>query len=242
MSYNNILTLVPARGGSKGVPRKNIRPLQGKPLLAWVLGSALKSKYVQRIIVSTEDEEIASVARDYGAEVPFLRPVKLAGDDSPAIDTVLHALHWFQENEKTEADYVLLLQATSPFLLPEDIDRCIEIMAEHRHETDAVVSIRQVEEHPFWMSRLDERGFLQRFDARGSEIARRQDLPPLYMLNGAIYLCKSSIIKEKRTFTPDRTLGYVMPRERSVDIDTELDLSFAEFLVSQNKKSGAYKT
>jgi CMP-N-acetylneuraminic acid synthetase len=231
MFAKNILALIPARGGSKGIPGKNIRPLLGKPLIAWVIESALKSEFVQRIIVSTEDDEIASVARNHGADVPFRRPKALAGDDSPTIDTVLHALLWLQENEGERPDYVLLLQATSPLLLTEDIDGCIEIMAEHEDEIDAVVSIKQVEEHPLWMSTRDERGFLKPFDASGNEITRRQDLPPLYILNGALYLCKSQIIKEKRTFTPDRTFGYVMPGERSVDIDNEMDFIFAEFLM-----------
>ncbi len=231
MSAKNILALIPARGGSKGVPGKNIRPLLGKPLVAWVIEAALKSDYVQRVIVSTDDDKIGSVARKYGADVPFRRPEALAGDDSPTIDTVLHALHWLQENERARPDYVLLLQATSPLLLTEDIDGCIDIMAEREDEIDSVVSIRKVEEHPFWMSTRDEKGLLKPFDVSDNEFTRRQDLPPLYMLNGALYLCKSHIIEEKRTFTPDRTFGYVMPAERSVDIDSEMDFSFAEFLM-----------
>lgn len=233
MNEKKILTFIPARGGSKGVPRKNIRHLHGKPLIAWTIEEAKKSRYLDRIIVSTEDKEIAEVSKRFGAEVPFLRPEELARDESPTMDCVVHALDWLKDHEGYVPDLFLLLEATVPLRIAQDIDNAIEIMIQKMNKIDAVISVKEVSEHPYWMSVLDEDGFISDFIKPDKEYARRQDLPPAYIVNGAIYLSKTEVLLSKKTFTPKRTYGYVMPRERSVDIDSEADFKFAEYLMNR---------
>lgn len=231
MADKKILTFIPARGGSKGVPRKNIRPLLGKPLVAWTIEEAKKSRYLDRIIVSTEDMEIAEVSKRFGAEVPFLRPEELARDESPTMDCVVHALNWLKDHEGYVPDLFLLLEATVPLRSVQDIDNAIDIMMQKMKEIDAVISIKEVSEHPYWMNVLDENGLIRDFIRPNKEYARRQDLPPAYLVNGAIYLSKTAVLLSEKTFTPKRTYGYVMPRERSVDIDCEFDFKIAECLL-----------
>ncbi len=231
--HKNILALIPARGGSKGVPRKNIRPLLGKPLLAWTIEEAKKSRRISRIVVSTEDREIADVAVKFGAEVPFLRPEELARDESPAMDCVIHALQWLKNNQTYNPDLLLLLEATAPLSTVDDIDNAIEILLSKGNEIDAVVGIREVSEHPFWMSTIDEKGFIRDFVKTDREYTRRQDLPPVYMVNGAIYLCKTELLLKERTFTPQRTFGFIMPLERSIDINNEIEFRLAELYLKK---------
>lgn len=233
----NILALVPARGGSKGVPRKNIRPLLGKPLIAWTIEEAKKSRHISRIVVSTEDREIADVAVKYGAEIPFLRPEELAKDESPTIDCVIHALNWLKDNENYIPDLLLLLEATAPLKTFEDIDGAIEILLDKVNEIDAVIGLREVSEHPFWMNTLDAKGLIKDFIKTEREYMRRQELPPVYIVNGAIYLCKTEVLLRDRTFTPQKTFGFVMPPERSIDIDNEIDLELAELYLKGEQKN-----
>lgn len=226
-SLGRILALVPARGGSKGIPRKNIRTMAGKPLIAWTIEAALRSSHIQSVVVSTEDEEIARVAQECGAEVPFRRPAELARDETPGIDPVLDAL-----DRLPDVDAVLLLQPTSPLRTTEDIDRCIG-MAQERN-AESCVSVSRVDEHPSWMYRLDDAGHLLPL-LEGPRVARRQDLAPLYAVNGALYLARAESIRRTRSFVTAETVGYVMPRERAVDIDTMLDWQLAELLLLNGK-------
>jgi CMP-N,N'-diacetyllegionaminic acid synthase len=220
-----ILALVPARGGSKGVPRKNVRDLAGRPLLQWSVDAARASKQVGRIVVSTDDPAIADVARSGGAEVPFLRPAELARDETPGADPVIHAIEWLAKNESYRPDLVLLLQPTSPLRTTADIDGAIHLALDSG--SDPVVSVTVPAQHPYWMKRVDEAGHLHDLITQATPTARRQDLPECYAVNGAIYLIAPDLLIERRTWFTGRTRGYVMPPERSIDIDTEWDFRMA---------------
>lgn len=223
-----VLAIIPARGGSKGVPRKNIRELGGKPLLAWTIEEAKKSKYIDQLVLSSEDAEIIAVAQKWGCEVPFVRPQELAQDDTPSIDPVLHVI----EKLPQKYDYVVLLQPTSPLRLVIDIDTCIELIIEKNSQS--CVSITEPEKSPMWMYKMDNNSrVLENLIQQDKEIHRRQDLPPIYALNGAVYVTQCAYLCKSKKFIGQNTIGYVMPLERSLDIDTELDFSFISFILSQ---------
>ena len=223
----SLLALIPARGGSKGISRKNIRELCGKPLIAWSIEAAQNSVSVDKIVVSTEDEEIADIARFFGADVPFLRPKELAQDDTPGIAPVLHVLEKFPGFEQ-----ILLLQPTSPLRTADDIDEIVNKCQEQ--QTPAAVSISETSRHPNWMFYCDEDGKLSPF-TDSPRATRRQDLPKIFTVNGALYLGKSEWIQQTCDFISSETLGYVMPPERSKDIDTLLDWEWVEFLMKKRK-------
>ncbi|MFJ7889401.1 cytidylyltransferase domain-containing protein [Lysinibacillus xylanilyticus] len=218
-----VLAIIPARGGSKGVPRKNIKELAGKPLIEWTIEEAKKSKYIDRIIVSSEDKEILQVAQKFGADVPFIRPANLAEDTTAGIEPVLHALEHFSDYE-----YVVMLQPTSPLRLVEDIDGCIEQLLQENAEF--CVSVCEVGQSPYWMYTLDSSTKMQPLLKQQTLITRRQDLPKVYTLNGAIYLANIDLLKQTRNFITEETIAYVMPVERSYDIDTEEDFKICEYL------------
>lgn len=219
------LAVIPARGGSKGIARKNIKPLAGKPLIAWAIESALRSEVLDAVVISTEDEEIAAVARDWGALVPFLRPSALARDDTPGIDPIMHALE-----QLPDFDGVLVLQPTSPLRTTEDIDACIELA--QKLQAPSAVSVTKLEKHPFWMYRLDAD---QRLHALidAPAVSRRQDLPAVYALNGALYYARADWLRQHRAFVSTETVAYVMPPERSIDLDALLAWEFAELLLKK---------
>ncbi|AYC28958.1 cytidylyltransferase domain-containing protein [Paenisporosarcina cavernae] len=226
---SKILAIIPARGGSKGVIRKNIRNMAGKPLIAWTIEEAKKSKYIDRIILSSEDEEIINVAKKYGCEVPFVRPKELAQDNSTGMDPVLHAI-----NQCPGYDYVVLLQPTSPLRLAEDIDGCIEkVLKEKLHYC---VSVSEPPHSPFWMYHVNNVGEMKPVISQPGISTRRQDLKPVYSLNGAIYVGETSKIIESKTFLTDNTRAFVMSSDRSFDIDTELDFKICEFLLGNSER------
>lgn len=221
-----VLAIIPARGGSKGVPYKNIRNLAGKPLIAWSIEQAKKSIYIDRVVISTDDEVIASVAKKWGGEVPFLRPEELAKDHTPGIDPVLHAMKMLPNY-----DYTVLLQPTSPLRISEDIDECLENCI--RQKANACVSVTLTDKSPYWMYQLSETNMLSPVIIPDRPVLRRQDAPDVYVLNGAVYTAKSEWLLEKQTFLNEETIGYVMPKERSVDIDTLLDFFVIEAILDQ---------
>ena len=233
--YKNktIIGLIPARGGSKGLPGKNIRPLLGKPLIAWTIKQALSSKYLDRVIVSTDDEEIAEVSKEYGAEVPFLRPEELATDEAKGIDVVLYAIDWMERNDKPY-DLLMLLQPTSPLRTSNDIDKAIELL--FQKNAQAIVSVCEVDHHPYWSNTLPDDGCMKDFIKPEVTNKNRQELPIFYRLNGAIYLAYSDYLKEKRSFLGKDTFAYIMPQRRSVDIDNEVDFKLAGIVIRENKQ------
>ena len=223
----SLLAIIPARGGSKGIPRKNIKLLMDKPLIGWSIEAAKQASCVDRIIVSTEDEDIALLARELGAHVPFLRPAELATDETPGIDPVLHAI-----SQLPDYEWVLLLQPTSPLRSAEDIDGIWQFCQER--DAPSAVSITEVAKHPYWVYQSDAQQRLQPFVMGRPDITRRQDLPPAYALNGALYLSRTDWLLEQKNFIGLETLGYIMPAERSVDLDSLLDWRWVEFLLKTN--------
>lgn len=236
MMINNksILAIIPARGGSKGVPRKNIKDLNGKPLIAYTIEEALKCKYIDKVIVSTEDEEIAEISEKFGAEVPFLRPKELSKDDTPTIDTIIHCINWLRKNIKYIPDYVCLLQCTSPLRKEEDIQGAIKKMVEKK--ADSVISLCESEQTPYWMKVIVD-GKLKYFLDEGRKYERRQDVLKTYITNGAIYIIKTQILLEKRTWYTEYTVPYIMDRISSIDIDTLDDFELAEFYIKKYDKT-----
>ena len=219
------LAIIPARGGSKGVPKKNIRDLAGKPLIAWTIAEAKKSRYLDRCIVSTEDAEIKKVAEESGGEVPFLRPQGLAQDGTASIDVVLHAIR-----KLPDYDFVVLLQPTSPLRTVEDIDGAIAFCFDHGAES--CVSITESEHSPYWMYRLDGmQKMLPLLELSREENYQRQKLPKVYRLNGAVYVNRIGALLSGRSLLEKDTVGYIMPQERSYDIDTMLDFELVGTVV-----------
>ena len=224
-----VLALITARGGSKGVPRKNVAPLCGQPLIAWTVQAALGSAHVDRVVLSSDDEEIIATAREWGCDVPFVRPAPLAADDTPGIAPVLHALDEVGEG----FDWVVLLQPTSPLRAAADVDACIEAAASAG--APACVSVTLVPESPWWMFTLGDDGRMTPLLDGDAEVTRRQDSPPVYALNGAVYAARIGWLREHERFVTAETVAYVMPPERSVDIDTSADLAFARVLAGDEE-------
>lgn len=225
------LALIPARGGSKGIPRKNIRLLAGKPLIAWSIQAALACPEIERVVVSTDDAEIAEISRRWGAEVPFMRPAELAQDDSPSMDTVLHALR-----QLPQFDAVVLLQPTSPLRTKADIQGCLAMAA--TEQARCIVSISEPASSPYWMFTLEQNGSLSKLIS-APEVTRRQDLSPAYAINGALYYAQTGWLRANKNFLTAETLGYVMPPEKSLDIDTPLDWKIAELLLLNSQAEGS---
>jgi len=230
------MALILARGGSQRIPRKNIKLLGGKPLIAYTIEAAKKSKYINRIIVSTDDDEIAKVAKEYGAEVPFYRPKEISQSSSTELEAFEHALNWLKENEGYVPDIIVKLFPTSPFRRVESIDNCIELMFKNP-EADSVRSVRKCTEHPYKMWKI-EGNFLEPFipwDQKPKEAhtLSYQVLPPVYVNNASIDVTKPETILKKKSITGTKILAYVMDEIESVDINNMLDFYFAEMLIER---------
>jgi CMP-N-acetylneuraminic acid synthetase len=225
-----VLGVIPARGGSKGIPRKNIRFLGGKPLVAWTIEAARASRRLSRVVLTTEDEEIARVGREWGVEVPFLRPKELAEDDTPTLPVVLHAL---RECEKTDGEYdaVCLLQPTAPFRKGEWIDACIDLLEESG--ADAVVTVCRIPEeyHPRWALEKGSGGWLRFVGGQGVP-PRRQELPAAYHREGSVYVSRRRVLVEGSLYG-ERLAGYEVSGEETVNLDTEADWRRAEGMIAE---------
>ena len=223
-----MIAIIPARGGSKGLPGKNIRKMCGKPLIAYTIECALKSKYIDRVIVSTDDDEIARISLKFGAEVAFMRPSHLASDTVLAVENYLYTIDRIEKEENVIIDRFIVLQPTSPLRSVEDIDCAVELFK--KKNADSVVSYTK-EEHPiYWHKNIDnDNRLINIFD---DKIVNRQELRTTYYPNGAIYIFKSSLIRNKKYYT-DNSFAYVMPRDRSVDIDFLEDFLYAEYLLKK---------
>jgi CMP-N,N'-diacetyllegionaminic acid synthase len=223
------LAVIPARGGSKGIPRKNLVDVAGKPLLAWSILAARAATASLRVVVSTDDHEIADTASAFGAEVPFLRPAELATDQASGEAPVLHALEWFDAHENWRPDYIMCLQPTSPLRTAADIDQALRLLEERR--ADSVVSVTEADPHPYWTKTIDGAGWLRPFAPPGASLLR-QDLPEIVALNGAIFVARRQAFVDTRSWYPGLTAPYLMPAERSLDIDTYWHLELANFLLA----------
>lgn len=224
-----VLAVILARGGSKALPGKNIATMAGKPLIAWTIEAALDSESVTRTIVSTDDGDIAETAKLYGAEVPFLRPPDLAEDGTPAALPVLQAVSGLDEKESYRPDLVVTLQPTSPLRGADDIDAAVALLIERGAE--AVVSVAAVQQHPLWMKTIDARGWVHDFVGQAKPVGARQELPPVYAPNGAIYIAPRNVLLSTGGWDTQRTAAYIMPFVRSIDINTAQDFAIAELFL-----------
>lgn len=224
-----MLAIVPARGGSKGLRGKNIKMLAGKPLIAWTIDTAKECRMIDKIVVSTDDTEIASIAKRYGAEAPFLRPAELAADSTSMIDVIGHCIKWLEE-QKDKYDLVILLQPTSPLRSVKDIENVIKTL--FKLNARSIISVCEVDHHPYWTNTLPDDHSMKEFINLNANV-NRQNLPAYYRLNGAVYLSFIDYFKKYKGFYGKSTYAYIMPKERSVDIDSNLDLKLAEVLINE---------
>lgn len=236
--YKNkkIVAIIPARGGSKGIPKKNIKLLAGKPLIAYSIEASLKSKHIDRTIVSTDDREIAEVSKKYGAEI-IERPKELAKDDSPTILAIRHVANYLEKKENYTTDIVVILQPTSPLREISEINEAIEKFLETG--ADLIVSVSEAKHHPFWSFEI-EGDKLTPFIKDGFKITRRQNLPRIYAVNGAVYVMSKKTLEKDNIFDGD-IRAIIMNEEKSIDIDSMLDFRIAELLIKETKKNGKNK-
>lgn len=228
----NILGLIPARGGSKGVPRKNIRLLAGKPLLAYTAKAALASSRLTRVVLSTDDEEIAEVGRSCGLEIPFLRPAELAEDTTPTLPVVQHAMR-FLEAQGEQFDAVCLLQPTNPLRQTSDIDGCIDLLESAEADTVFTVLAVPAEHNPHWVYFKAADGSLQLSTGETTPIPRRQSLPLAFHREGSVYVTRRDVVMIENSLYGARVIGFEIERSRSVNIDNLDDWAKAESLLSQ---------
>ncbi|MFQ6027629.1 MAG: cytidylyltransferase domain-containing protein [Dehalococcoidia bacterium] len=232
--HGGILALIPARGGSKGVPRKNLRLLAGKPLIAYSIETALASQFIDRVVVSTDDAEIASVAQQYGAEVPFMRPQELAQDDSPEWLTWQHALRTLSAGGlHPRIEVLTCISPTAPLRSVGDVDACIQTL--HDSDADLVFTVKPAERNPYFnMVVLDEAGYARLVIPPKGPIHRRQDTPTVYDMTTVAYAARPEFVLQASSMFEGKTKAVSVPPERALDIDTELDFQFAEFLIARS--------
>lgn len=226
----SVLAIIPARGGSKGIPQKNIKPLAEKPLLQWTFDAAQKSKYLDRIVLSSDDTATIELAQSLGCEVPFRRPSEISSDTASSADLVLHALREIPES----FHYVVLLQPTSPLRTADDIDATLELC--HRLNASSATTLAPTLQSPFHM--YTKNSASQTYTpvlSNERKATRRQDRPATYVLNGAVFVIETTAFKQKPVFIDELTCFHEMPSERSVDIDTPLDFEYADFLLARSK-------
>jgi pseudaminic acid cytidylyltransferase len=224
-----MLGVIPARGGSKGVPGKNIRELSGKPLIAYTVEAAIKSNIFEKVIVSTDSKEIAEIAADYGAEIPFLRPAEISGDLTSSDDAIIHALSYYQK-QGVNYDEVCKLQPTSPLRNAKHLQEAYQLF--HEKKADFLVSVCECEHSPLWAGVIADDLRLDHFISEEAKRACRQDLPIYYRLNGAIYMGKAKPFYDNKSFLGKNSVAYIMSQEDSVDIDSELDFKLADIMLS----------
>jgi len=223
-----LLYIIPARGGSKGLPGKNIKELAGKPMIAYSILAALHSKYKGKVVVSTDDLKIAELSKQHGAEVPFMRPSELATDNASTVDAIIHAIEYYKK-QTVYFDLIVLLQPTSPLRTCVDIDNAIDLLIQKK--ASAIVSVCENEHHPLWSNSLPEDGSMKDFMREEAKGKNRQQLPKNYRLNGAVYVSKTEDLIKHKGFIHEGTYAYIMPANRSIDIDHEIDFKLAELLI-----------
>lgn len=228
-SNKKVLAIIPARGGSKRLPNKNILQLRGRPLIAWTIMTAIKSFYLDKIIVSTDSDQIASIGQEFGASIPFIRPDELATDTSSSFDVIIHAIDFYKSQGEV-FDYIVLLQPTSPLRTTKDLNDAFSMINE---ETKCVVSVCATEHPPLWANTLPEDLNMKDFIKPELNNKRSQDLPVYYRLNGAIYISDVEYLIKHRGFWGEKTKAFIMPQERSIDIDSINDFKFCEILLQQ---------
>jgi N-acylneuraminate cytidylyltransferase/CMP-N,N'-diacetyllegionaminic acid synthase len=233
-----VLGIIPARCNSKRVINKNIRKLNGKPLIAYTIEAALKAKSLTRVIVSTDSEEIADLSKSLGAEVPFLRPCELAQDSTPMLAVLQHAVESLEQKENYKIDIIMILQPTSPLRKSCHIDEAVRKLIDT--DADSVVSLCEVEHSPYWMKKIKGDKVFD-FIEGSEKYTRKQDLPKVHRLNGAIYVTRYKALVEENRLLGDNTRAIIMNQEDSIDIDTELDFKLAELVLKERHICGKNK-
>ncbi|MGM9967104.1 MAG: cytidylyltransferase domain-containing protein [Rummeliibacillus sp.] len=228
-----VLFVITARGGSQGVPKKNIRVLGDLPLIAYKIISAKKCSLDKRIIVSTDDKEIADISTQYGAEVPFIRPKELASNTASSLDVVEHAMKWIEKNDSDTYDYICLLEPSSPFATNKDLENAIHLI--NQKKADTLLGMKEVEVNTIFINELDDKGGLSYFYKNIKELnsLRRQDQKPQYTMNGCMYIAKWDYFKKNKSFHSEKSLPYIMPVEKSIEIDSIFNLNMANYLVEK---------
>jgi len=235
-----ILAIIPARGGSKSVPRKNIKDLHGKPLIAYTIEAAKNSKYINKVVLSTDDDEIAEVARKFGAETPFKQPAHTAEYASSALSAVLHALQFLEENESYKPEIVVYLQPTSPFRKSEHIDKAIKTLLEDE-SIDGVMGMTQVKQHPFMAFKKSEDGTMVPFIDMQNRPLRRQEMPELFATNASVYVTRRKYYDTAQDPNPvcplfeGKMKAVIMENEDSIDMDDEIDFIMGEAILKKNE-------
>lgn len=228
-----ILCTICARGGSKGVPNKNIRELSGKPLIAHTIEQAVSTKFIDRVVVSTDAEKIANIARQYGAEVPFLRPQSLATDDAPKLPVIQHAVRYYIENLNFKPDYVIDLDPTSPLRISDDIEKCLNLIM-NDFNCDSVITGYRSNKNPYFnMVEIDPKGFAYLSKKTEKQVIRRQDAPIVYAMNASIYVWKTEVLLNQTRIVSGKMKLIEMPKERSIDIDTGIDFKLVELIMRE---------
>jgi len=231
MNKKSFLSIIPARGGSKRLPRKNILKILDKPLIAYSIEAGLNSKYIDKLIVSSDDDEILSISKDYGAEI-IKRPANLAEDTTTTFDTLKHVV----ENISEEYEYIVLLQATSPLRKSSHIDEAIKLLEEKK--ADAIISVCEMEHSPLWSNTLPSDNSMKLFLKDEIKNKRSQDLEKYYRLNGAIYICRTDkFLENKGFFLEENIYAYIMDRKDSIDIDEEIDFIIASEFIKKSIRS-----
>lgn len=231
MTNYKILAIIPARGGSKEVPKKNIKELAGKPLIVYTIEAAKKSEYINRIVVSTDDPRIADISLKYGAETPYLRSSGLAADTTPTLPVLRDIVRFLEKKDNYQPDIIVLLQPTSPLRTAKTIDEGIEKFLKNKRKT--LISVSQVKENPFWM-KVIKNGYLYPFIKNKHKYLRRQDLPEIYITNGALYICEAKKLSKEDPFNNDEVIPFITDRRQSLDIDDPEDFILAEYYLSND--------
>lgn len=226
-----ILALIPARGGSKRLPRKNLLELRGEPMILWTIKAALLCPWIDEVMVSTDDVEIAQVSREFGAHVPFLRPVELAQDASTSFDVAKHTIDFYRTKLGREFDFIVMLQPTSPLRTAENIEEAINLCMQK--DASAIISVCEADHSPLWMNVLPRDCSMSNFIHDDLKNKRSQELPKNYRLNGAIYICEvSRLLNECTFFISENIYAYIMNKEKSIDVDDIFDFKLAEYFLS----------
>ena len=226
-----VLAIIPSRKGSKRLPNKNKLIINGKPLICWTIESALASKNINDVVISTDDLEIKNISQSYNVDVPFLRPKALSGDKASTIDVIFHAIEYYESIGKFY-DTIVLLQPTSPLRTTTDIDNSFKLLSQEIH---SVVSVCKLDHPPFWSNTLPTNKSLEFFMDKDFIGKRSQELPQYYRINGAIYIAKTNYLKVNKNFFGKKSKAFIMNPQNSIDIDTELDFKLCELMMKEKK-------
>ena len=235
INNKSVLCLIPARGGSRGLPQKNIKNLNGKPLIAWSIDVALRSRYIDMVIVSTDDKDIAEISLEYGAQIPFTRPKELAEDNSKTIDVILHAINYL-EGHGDYFDIIVLLEPTSPLREKSDIEQALESLVNDIN-AESIVGIAKVENaHPAFLVKIENK-FLRPYLFDDFKILRRQEIDQLYFYEGSLYISYVQSLKLRNNFYHEKTLGYLVPKWKSFEVDDITDFVIIEAILKARQNN-----